>query len=81
MLFNRKTANLALKPPANISEAQMEQHPSWRRYTRKYQRKKAIVRNIWICNGIIVACLPLNWQIIVLLTTVFLSFCILDETP
>ncbi len=77
----KKAKSNYLKPPPNTSEKEMANHPSWRRYTRKYQRKKAIVKDIWIASGILIACVPLNWQVTLLLTTTFLSFCILDETP
>lgn len=69
-----------IKPPPNTPESQLEKHPSWRRYTRKYLRKKAIVKDVWIASGTMIIFMPLYWQITMLLITTFLSFCILDET-
>jgi len=76
--------NVALFTPKSLpdlSEKARAQHPSLRRYTRKYQKKKRIVRDIWIVNGFIMLCVPPNIVIALALAATFLSFTILDETP
>lgn len=69
------------KPPSHLTEKELARHPSWRRYTQKYRKKKKIVRDIWIVSGTIVMALPLGGQLLLLLTTTILAFTILDETP
>lgn len=67
------------KPPPRLPDADRERHPSWRRYTRKYRRKQAIVKNVWIVSGLLMIGLPAAMPVIALGTT-FLAFMILDET-
>ena len=56
-------------------------HPHRRRFTDSYRRKRAIVKNIWICSGLIMlATASLAWIATLSLGTTFLSFLILDET-
>jgi len=69
------------RPPLNASEEDKEQHPHWRRYTRKYRRKKKIVRNIWVVSGLLMIGAPLGVTAVLGLGTTFLAFIILDETP
>lgn len=57
-----------------------DQHPSLRRQTEVYLQKKDLVKDIWIGSGMIIIFMPLSIQMTMLLATVFLSFCILDET-
>jgi hypothetical protein len=68
------------KPPPQLPDADRARHPSWRRYTRKYRRKQAIVKNVWIVSGILMIGLPMAMPVIALGTTL-LAFMILDETP
>ncbi len=75
------TIDYLSKPPAGMSEADMEKHVSWRRHTRKYKKKKSLVKNIWLASGLVMLALPLQLLIALLLFTTFLSFTILDETP
>lgn len=55
-------------------------HPHLRRQTAVYRQKRSLVKDIWIGSGLIVIFMPLSVQLTLLLATVFLSFCILDET-
>jgi hypothetical protein len=58
------------------------QHPHRRRFTRRYRRKRGIVKNIWIFSGALMLLQSTPAVIIVIgLGTTFLSFVILDETP
>lgn len=51
------------------------------RKTFCYDNKKALVRDLWICAGILMLAMPDNAGIAVLaLGFTFLSFIILDET-
>lgn len=71
----------APKPPWNASDWRKELHPSWRRYTLKYRKKKRIVKDVWICSGLLMLNASLSVVIALFLATSFLSFMILDETP
>lgn len=51
-----------------------------RRLTAIYKQKQSLVKDIWIGSGLIIIFMPLSIQLTMLLATVFLSFCILDET-
>ena len=58
-----------------------EYHPHRRRFTSAYRRKRGIVKSVWICSGIVMACQASLVLIITLtLGTTFLSFVILDES-
>lgn len=57
-------------------------HPSRRRLTRRYRRKRDIVKNIWIGSGLVMLAHGSPALIVALgLGTTFLAFMILDETP
>jgi hypothetical protein len=56
-------------------------HPHRRRFTARYRRKKCIVKNVWICSGLLMLWQATPAVILTLgLGTTFLSFLILDET-
>ena len=58
------------------------EHPHRRRFTKRYRRKQAIVKNIWIVSGgIMILDGALATMFALSLGTTFLSFMILDETP
>lgn len=67
-------------PPPSATEREKKDHPSWRRYTRKYRLKRKIVRDVWIVSGVLMIGAPLGAVIVLALGTTFLSFMILDET-
>ena len=51
-----------------------------RRLTPSYQRKKAMVKNLWLGSGLIMLANPIPGLIVVgALLTTFLAFMILDE--
>ena len=57
------------------------QHPHKRRFTHAYLRKKGIVKNLWICSGLLMILLASPALILAAtLGMTFLSFMILDET-
>lgn len=64
-----------------LSEAEKAQHPNLRRYTKKYRKKKRIVRDMWIVSGLLMLCVPVNFMLAMALGTTCLAFVILDETP
>jgi hypothetical protein len=68
-------------PPATMSEPDKARHPTFRRYTRRYRKKRKIVRDIWIVSGLLMLCVPLNFILALVLGTTFLAFMVLDETP
>jgi hypothetical protein len=68
-------------PPPSATEEEKAAHPRWRRYTRKYRRKRKIVRDVWIVSGLIIAAAPPGAAIVLALGTTFIAFMILDETP
>ena len=68
------------KPPAHLSRRELERHPHWRRFTPKYRKKKAIVKDVWIGSGLVIIVSPLGLQLILLLVTTLVAFMILDET-
>lgn len=56
-------------------------HPHYRRYSKQYKRKKGVVKDIWIINGMITLLFPLlEVAVVLMLLSTFISFCILDET-
>ena len=69
------------KLPSRLSEEDKARHPSLRRYTRKYLKKRKLVKDIWITSGVIMLCIPINALPVLALGTTFLAFMILDETP
>lgn len=68
-------------PPPSATEREKAAHPSWRRYTRQYRRKRKIVRDVWIVSGLLIAAVPPGAAMILALATTFVAFMILDETP
>ncbi|MGQ9424534.1 hypothetical protein ACXYTJ_01125 [Gilvimarinus sp. F26214L] len=57
-------------------------HSHGRRYTRRYRKKKEIVKSVWIGSGMVMLAFPtLPFIAALSLLTTFLSFVILDETP
>lgn len=72
---------MAASSLSNISEADKAQHPSLRRYTQKYRKKKKIVRDLWLVSGILMLCVPVTFMLAMALGTTLLAFVILDETP
>lgn len=69
------------KPPPHLPESELARHPSWYRYTRKYRKKKQIVRDIWIVSGLLMINAPLGAVCALALLTTFIGLMILDETP
>lgn len=67
-------------PPEGLSEAELAQHPSWRRSTRKYRRKQRLVRDLWIVSGLVMIGIPLGAMLALGLGTTLIAFVILDET-
>lgn len=58
-----------------------DQHPHYRRFSKRYKKKQGIVKNVWIAAGLITLAFPfLHVAMILSLVTTFLSFCLLDET-
>ncbi len=56
-------------------------HSHGRRYTRAYQKKREIVKSVWIGSGLLMLVFPVLPLVAALsLLTTFLSFVILDET-
>ena len=72
---------LRRKPPQDMSEEEKARHPSWRRYTRKYQKKRRLVRDVWIITGLLMLSVPLSIILVLAMATTFLAFMILDEVP
>lgn len=57
-------------------------HPSRRRYTGKYRAKRRIVKSLWLGAGCVMLLNPVvPFLAVVGLSTTFLAFVILDETP
>ncbi len=69
------------KPPPGLSEQEKAAHPSWRRYTSKYRRKRRVVRDLWLYSGVLMVVVPFPLLLVMALGTTLLSFVILDETP
>lgn len=69
------------KPPPGMPKIEMAQHPSFRRYTLKYRKKRKIVRDLWIVSGLLMVIASIQVMVILALGTTFLAFAILDETP
>ncbi len=58
-----------------------EKHPHYRRFSKRYQKKRDMVKNCWIGAGLIALVFPLLHVAFTLtLLTTFVSFSILDET-
>ncbi len=59
-----------------------ELHPSWRRYTKKYLKKRNLVRDLWIGagTGMVLVSASIGLTIVLGLVATFLSLVILDET-
>lgn len=68
------------RPPQGLSEAELARHPSWRRHTRRYRRKRKLVRDLWILSGLLMTGVPLGAVLALALGTTLLAFVILDET-
>lgn len=59
-----------------------DSHPHYRRFSARYKRKQSMVKNFWIGAGLITLIFPLlHVAFILTLSTTFISFCLLDETP
>ncbi|WP_372738071.1 hypothetical protein [Neptunomonas sp.] len=57
------------------------QHFYRRQFTKKYQRKCAIVRRLWVCSGLLILFFPtIPFAAVISLLSTFLSFCLLDES-
>lgn len=57
------------------------QHFYRRQFTKSYQRKRVLVRRLWICSGILILIFPtIAFAAVISLFSIFLSFCVLDET-
>ena len=69
------------KPPHNMTEAERAQHPTFRRYTRRYRKKQKIVRDMWLVSGLLMLFAPLSFILVLVMATTFLAFVILDELP
>ncbi|HEY7774422.1 MAG TPA: hypothetical protein VIC26_14660 [Marinagarivorans sp.] len=67
-----------VRPPDGLSDDELAKHPSWRRYTKGYQAKRAYVRDMWIYGGMLVLFMPLPLQVFSLAALSFLSLSILD---
>ena len=72
---------LISKPPPYTRDYDKARHPSWRRYTAKYRRKKRIVRDVWLLSTALMLCVPVMALPVIIMGTTFLAFMILDETP
>jgi hypothetical protein len=71
-----------LLPDWSNDQSPDEHHPHRRRFTKRYRRKQGIVKNIWVCSGVLMLAHATPEAAIALgLGTTFLSFVILDETP
>ncbi len=56
-------------------------HHHYRRYTKEYEKKKDIVRQLWVVAGLLTLMFPiLPFMAVILISTTFLSFVFLDET-
>lgn len=56
-------------------------HSHGRRFTRRYRKKREIVKSVWIGSGLVMLAFPALPLIAALsLLTTFVSFLILDET-
>lgn len=70
-----------LRPSTIQGELPIEGHAHLRRQGRPYKRKQALVKNIWICSGLVMCAFPFPAFVTFgAIFTTFLSFCILDET-
>jgi hypothetical protein len=81
MYFISKVMVMATNSLSHIPEADKARHPSLRRYTCKYRKKKKIVRDLWVVSGLVMLCVPLTFMLAMALGTTMLAFVILDETP
>ncbi|HKJ76667.1 MAG TPA: hypothetical protein VKA64_05635 [Gammaproteobacteria bacterium] len=68
------------RPPAHATDLERERHPSWRRFTERYYRKKRIVRDLWLVSGLLMLAAPIGAIAAWALSTTFIAFMILDET-
>ncbi|MGY8871802.1 MAG: hypothetical protein ACKVJE_15295 [Pseudomonadales bacterium] len=72
---------LAIIPAWMQNEQPDSQHFYRRQFTKSYQRKRLIVRRLWVCSAFLVLLFPtMAFASIVVLLSTFLSFCLLDET-
>ena len=56
-------------------------HPYRRLFTRKHQRKRNLVKSVWIGAGLLILVHPvLHIMLLIALPATLLSFAILDET-
>lgn len=72
----------ALTVPGHENRQPDPGHAHRRRFTRKYQRKRSIVKSVWIASGLLTIILGATVELIIAvgMTTTFIAFCILDET-
>ena len=75
-----RLARTAHRDPVSRRAAAIAAHPSLRRQTVDYQKKKRLVRNIWIVALLCMIALPPALQIALALGTSFTGLVILDET-
>ncbi|WP_028470732.1 hypothetical protein [Neptunomonas japonica] len=72
---------LAIIPAWMQNEQPDSQHFYRRQFTKSYQRKRIIVRRLWVCSAFLILLFPtMVFASIVGLMSTFLSFCLLDET-
>jgi len=69
-----------LQSNAQTSPEEHKAHPKFRRLTPGYQRKKGLVRNIWLASLLIMIPFSLGAKLALALTTTFVGLIILDET-
>lgn len=70
-----------IKPDWMASKEPDEKHFYRRTFTRKYRRKRQLVKNLWIASGLVMLAYPLVPFIASLgLFMTFISFSILDES-
>lgn len=81
MKFLLQMVWLALVPAWMRNQQPDSKHFYRRQFTKSYQRKRLIVRRLWVCSAFLVLLFPtLVFASIVGLMSTFLSFCLLDET-
>ncbi len=70
------------KPPLDTPDHEKDLHPSWRRYTKKYVKKKGLVRDLWlgVGGGVLLFSNSAGIIVVICLATTLLSFVVLGET-
>lgn len=60
---------------------QYQSNQHYRRYQKRYQKKRSMVKSCWIVAGLFIIVFPiLPFVIVLMMSTTFLSFSLLDET-